>query len=256
MILQNDFENYFQKEHKALSRNNLYVVYQFLYNQNNNIEIKFKFTKDYINTYDFLLEQELLESIKQMTALYSCYNYYFDFQKLMFNFQEDSMKELSKFFYEKTSIKKSRYDLENYIRIILHHLIPIDTEIIEYYNDIVKKILKKEKFKSKIVMRKESGGIYGIYENDILVYIGMTTRPFKVRWQEHEERIKNKSNELALYSLIDTNAKIEFKKLLERDKMECNDEITTRDLKAMEFALIQEHKPKYNFAGRSQPYQF
>ena len=111
----------------------------------------------------------------------------------------------------------------------------------------------KEKFKSKIVKR-EGGGIYGIYENDVLVYIGMTTRPFEIRWQEHSERIKSRSNELALYSLIDTSAKIEFKKLLERDKMDCNDKITTRDLKAMEFALIQEHKPKYNFAGRSLPY--
>ena len=30
-----------------------------------------------------------------------------------------------------------------------------------------------------------------------------------------------------------------------------NSEITRRDLEAMEFALIQEHKPKYNFSGRT-----
>ena len=35
---------------------------------------------------------------------------------------------------------------------------------------------------------------------------------------------------MALYGLIDANAKIEFKKLLEVDKMDSNDKITKRDL--------------------------
>ena len=81
-------------------------------------------------------------------------------------------------------------------------------------------------------------------------------RPFETRWKEHQDKIKEKSKELALYGLIDTSAKIEFKKILIRNDMKSDSEITKRDLQAMEFALIQEHQPKYNFSGRTLPYKF
>ena len=100
------------------------------------------------------------------------------------------------------------------------------------------------------------GGIYGIYENNELVYIGMTMRNFQVRWHEHLENIKEQTNALPLYRLINSDNKITFKILLNKKYMFSNSEITRRDLEAMEFALIQEHKPKYNFSGRTQEYRF
>lgn len=126
-------------------------------------------------------------------------------------------------------------------------------------NNVVVQINHKEK-KEQIEKQQNEimneGGIYGIYENNELVYIGMTMRNFQIRWNEHLENIKEQTNKLPLYRLINPNNQITFKILLNKKYMFSNSEITRRDLEAMEFALIQEHKPKYNFSGRTQEYRF
>lgn len=260
MISKEEFEKYFKSENKMLSRNNLYVVYQFLLTLNSRIEDDYKFSKEKIESYYFLLNDNLQRQIKQINDIFI----HVDFWDLMINnsheVEKDRDRRMSSFFKDKTGMQKDYCSLHHYQSIILRHLIPINQQVIQSYNKKVESYLKeREKRQNKNKSKNSScdnGGIYGIYENDILVYIGMTTRPFEARWKEHQERIEKGSTELALYGLIDANAKIEFKKLLEVDKMECNDKITKRDLQAMEFALIQEHRPKYNFAGRTQPYQF
>lgn len=50
-----------------------------------------------------------------------------------------------------------------------------------------------------------NGGVYGIYRNGQLIYIGSTV-DFNKRWNEHKNHIKNKD-----YKLIKPEDNIEFK---------------------------------------------
>lgn len=262
MISKEKFTEYFKTENKMLSRDNLYVIYEFLLTLNNKLEEDYKFNIDRIKSYSFLLDEGLQKRIEELHEPY-CHT---NFWNMMINqdreVEKDRDKKMSTFFKERTGMQRDYCSLHHYMDIILCHLIPVNKQVIEIYCKKVEVYVKKME---DMLARKRSknnkiitnnGGIYGIYENGELVYIGMTMRPFEDRWKEHQERIEKGSNELALYNLIDANAKIEFKKLLEVDKMDSNDKITKRDLQAMEFALIQEHRPKYNFAGRTQPYRF
>lgn len=97
-------------------------------------------------------------------------------------------------------------------------------------------------------------GIYGIYEDNQLVYIGYTMRSFDIRWQEHRRGIAQQSDKLWLYKLINKKNKIDFRVLLDVTELKYNRKITKHDLEMMELALIHVFKPKYNFAGKTIEY--
>lgn len=111
---------------------------------------------------------------------------------------------------------------------------------------------KKEKLKRA---KRTSYGIYGIYIENELVYIGKTVRNFNDRWKEHEACVKDRniinSNQPYLYEAMRNN-KYEFRKLIEFTSEVMYD----WDLQCMEFALIETHKPKYNYVGVKVPYEF
>lgn len=114
--------------------------------------------------------------------------------------------------------------------------------------------IKKQKEVLKQQQKKENRGIYGLLENGQIVYIGYTNRSFQIREKEHREKCKQKSNELWLYKEL--NEDFEFKPLIDISKLEADSEITLRDIKTMEFALISLYKPKYNIAGVKVPYKY
>ena len=108
----------------------------------------------------------------------------------------------------------------------------------------------------------ESGwGVYGIYyedkEESELIYIGMTSRGFKTRWEEHYnifKGIEKPEDSMILYKQnLDIN-KISFKKLINVKELKYEGVITSRDIEAMELALISLYKPKYNILGIQKPY--
>lgn len=113
---------------------------------------------------------------------------------------------------------------------------------------------KREKEKAKRAKREEYG-IYGIYINKELVYIGKTIRDFKERWKEHENCVKDRtianSNQPYLYEAMRNN-EYEFVKLVDLSGKTFYD----IELQCMEFALIEVHKPKYNYVGVKVPYEF
>lgn len=260
MISKEEFDDIMICEHHALSYQKLYTVYQYIDNIDeirNNFELK----RDVIwaNRYS-RIELKKINYIKEFYYDTIGCNEQYQYGDTSF-WVVSKLKDLIKIqaIQSKFLVGTSKSSIENYVDIVLNHMIPINNKYVQPYLQYLKERQTSSARKREINNKQKinsSGGIYGIYENDQLVYIGMTMRPFEARWKEHQERIEKRSNELALYNLIDANAKIEFKKLLEVDKMDSNDKITKRDLQAMEFALIQEHRPKYNFAGRSQPYQF
>lgn len=79
-------------------------------------------------------------------------------------------------------------------------------------------------------------------------------RKFEDRIKEHEEGIKNKTNELYMYSKF--SGELSWNKLIEIKNLKANKEIARRDIEAMEFALINLYKPKYNLAGNTMEYKF
>lgn len=92
-------------------------------------------------------------------------------------------------------------------------------------------------------MSKDKYGIYGIYKDNELIYIGMTIRSFRERWYEHKNYIKNNSEALYLYFLIDSNDNIEFRIIVDADKLIDNSE---KNLKRIEEAMINDYKPVGN----------
>lgn len=99
-------------------------------------------------------------------------------------------------------------------------------------------------------------GIYGIYENDELVYIGYTTREFESRWQEHIEAIMLQKNMQYVHKQINPNSKIEFGILIDITELKTNKILTTSDIQSMELALIYLYQPKYNVQGVTTRYSY
>lgn len=95
-------------------------------------------------------------------------------------------------------------------------------------------------------------GIYGIYINDKLVYIGMTCRNFEERWNEHRKCFEARSgSNYYLYTALNPGDVLRFEKLIKVEDLKVNSAITRRDLEAMELALIRLYQPKYNYQGVS-----
>lgn len=125
------------------------------------------------------------------------------------------------------------------------------------YRDFIVKQKKEKKKKEK----NSKGGIYGIYVEDQLIYIGMTQRDFNIRWQEHKDALLQNDNSLFLYRWLKQNNihKILFKKIIDLDSIEFKDResnISKNELKSMEFALIYVLKPVCNLSGNSLPYNW
>lgn len=129
------------------------------------------------------------------------------------------------------------------------------------------KLQQKRNF--ELTENNGNGGIYGIYSVDgnnnlQLLYIGLTTRPFEKRWEEHRNIIMGKENipqgMEKLYSLLinENNKKyLEFKILVSFNKMISNRPISQSEKEAMEFGMIYYFNPPGNTSGRTTvPYYF
>lgn len=102
------------------------------------------------------------------------------------------------------------------------------------------------------------GGIYAIEnENDEILYIGSTSN-FERRFQEHKECFLNPSLQptMKLYKATEENLKIVILFTFEELQINCNKQLTSQYIQAMEYILIREHKPKYNIAGIDKPFLF
>lgn len=101
-----------------------------------------------------------------------------------------------------------------------------------------------------------SYGVYALYVNNELFYIGSTMRDFDIRFKEHAENIKNNSRELYVYSLIKPGDQIECGILIDAAKLNTNSVLTRRDIESMELGLISLYKPKGNLAGNTHEYKY
>ena len=116
-----------------------------------------------------------------------------------------------------------------------------------------RKLLERQSKKN--VSQVCNGGVYGVYRNGQLIYIGSTI-DFNKRWNEHKRNIKNKDYKLYFYKLIKPEDNIEFKILIDGSKLKADKTLTATDLKTMELALITLAQPIGNIAGRLQPFRY
>lgn len=98
-------------------------------------------------------------------------------------------------------------------------------------------------------------GVYGIYKDNELVYIGYTLRSFEQRWNEHKEAFVKGNSSQHLYRTIEPG-NIEYKVLVDIDKLITNRPITRNEVEAMELALISLYKPIGNLSGNNIQYYF
>ncbi len=62
---------------------------------------------------------------------------------------------------------------------------------------------------------------------------------------------------MVLYQIVDVEKdEIEFKVLINRDEIKSEEKITSRDLSAMELALITLYQPKGNYCGVRKDYKW
>ena len=103
-------------------------------------------------------------------------------------------------------------------------------------------------------------GIYGIYADDELIYIGSTIRSFEERFNEHKVNLMNGSKELKVYDLIRqeklVGKKIELKIILNCANIKVDRKLTLEDIESMELGFISYFKPRGNMAGIYVPFKY
>lgn len=127
--------------------------------------------------------------------------------------------------------------------------------------EAAKKKKAEERKKKQAIKENSDRGIYGIYCNDKLIYIGKTNVSFEARFKQHKEAVESKSTIQFLYKYIvqqkeQNNAEITMKPLVNIKELKVKGKITNRDIEAMELALIDLYKPICNIQGVKQDYEF
>ena len=127
------------------------------------------------------------------------------------------------------------------------------------YNNYLKLKDKKNQSQNQSVNENyHKSGIYGIYVNEELVYIGMTTAEFGQRFTQHKTKLNNKDGKMYIY-LAERKALgdvVSLKPLFIREDAMTKEKITDRDLMAMELCLIEMYQPPFNIEGRFVHYEF
>ena len=112
---------------------------------------------------------------------------------------------------------------------------------------------------------EECTGVYGIYIDQELVYVGKTTQTFKKRFYQHKHLIDYPDDSETQYDMYYELAvaraqgrSIQLRPLLVVESVPYNSlySLNNRDLESMEFALIWYLRPKYNICGKTKPYKY
>lgn len=97
-------------------------------------------------------------------------------------------------------------------------------------------------------------GIYGIYCDDKLVYVGMTMDTFNNRYDNYKKDLENIEKDRKVIEFIRENRKkhyIDMRVLINIPQLNISDNhsLDTRDVELMELALIDLYKPVLNIQG-------
>lgn len=173
----------------------------------------------------------------------------------IYNFINNNRDELS---IKKDIILTSEKKCQEYLQLLNEENKIKRDKIINNKIKEDKIITNRKTKKDKII---DSKGIYGIYIDDKLIYIGETNKSFKERFQQHKYNMNDPSNLTYLYRILRSakqlNKNIQLKPIIVVEDLIINDnmKITERDIKMMELALITLYQPEANIEGRLTPYQ-
>lgn len=102
-------------------------------------------------------------------------------------------------------------------------------------------------------------GIYGIFENDELIYVGETSKSFVERFRAHSKCVKENSSISEMYSYIKDNFeenKFCMRPLVEVDsRVKLTGELQLRDIQSIELGFITCFRPKFNIMGVFKEYK-
>lgn len=137
-------------------------------------------------------------------------------------------------------------------------------QIIEEFNIKVAKRKEQQAKKEKKQQKKDNAdrGIYGIYCDDKLIYIGKTDVDFKTRFNHHKECVNNKKPVQYLHKYLiamkekHPDMQISLQPLINIKDLNTEGKIGNREIESMELALITLYKPICNIEGIKQPYKF
>lgn len=179
---------------------------------------------------------------------------------------------LNKYQYEVPDKDTILLKIENNEIVPIVFDVKIDKEIIVEKKEKEKKkeeVIKEEEpvileenltYKSKGNNIETCTGVYGIYADDKLVYIGRTIAGFKQRYKSHLKELKENNSFLyrRLREYKDAGCEIRLKPLIVLEKLEMvhKKTINIKELNCMEFALITVLQPELNVEGRLKPYVF
>lgn len=107
-------------------------------------------------------------------------------------------------------------------------------------------------------------GIYGIYVDDELIYVGLTSACFSERFQFHNKKLNSTdlTSQLALYECmrqaLSEGKKVQMRPIiaLQNLTMSYGACLTLHDLEMMELTTIALYRPKFNVIGLVTNYQF
>lgn len=116
---------------------------------------------------------------------------------------------------------------------------------------------KKRKAEKLLAKQVADRGIYGIYCDKELIYIGKTDVSFEERFKQHKINMEqNKDQYLYKYMRDNKDCYYELKPLINVKNIKTKEKITNKDIEMMELALITLFKPKCNIQGILQDYIF
>ena len=117
------------------------------------------------------------------------------------------------------------------------------------------------KQKREEARQKCNRGVYGIFVDRELIYVGKTNVDFEVRFEQHKEALQTGNNQYVYQHIRKLkeergSVSIEFKPIVNVLDLKLDGNITNRDIEAMELAMIQLFKPVGNIQGVLQDYKF
>lgn len=151
--------------------------------------------------------------------------------------------------YREVDTHRSKYRVDKDTRLVT------ETTIKKYYPKI-------RKYLGIPRVEEKPYGIYGIYVDNDLIYIGMTMTSFQQRYNEHKNNISHTANinRMPLYAYLakarDEKKLIELRPLISNNDLKTNQKITRRDWESMELGLITLYQPICNLRGRTIAYEF
>lgn len=150
---------------------------------------------------------------------------------------------------------REKYRIKNSVSLVKpktieQYLALIDVKLIELEN------------KQRVVLRHgfehiTGYGVYGIYVNDKIIYIGQT-QDFRRRFVNHHSGFNCSNKPLYKHMRLEKQKgnQVSIKPIINVEDLQTETPITERDLQAMELALITLYKPPYNYEGIVIPYVF